>query len=82
MGLRISVGSDAAWLAPRELEVLINYAKTGGPAKVVAYEMGISEQTVKNHLSSTYSKFGFEGAGSLLLAFRSLGWLKVPEELQ
>ena len=54
-------GADAqpifAPLSPREVEILDNIAQ-GMTNKQVAYALGISEQTVKNHMSSILKALG------------------------
>lgn len=68
--------SEATYLTPREREVLVEVAK-GATAKRVAYSLGISVQTVKNHMSKIYEKLDTD---NVIGAFTTLGWLKVPEE--
>jgi len=58
----------------RQLEVL-RLAATGMPHARVGKELGISEQTVKNHLSSAYRKLD---ARNETEAFVNIGWLRVP----
>jgi DNA-binding NarL/FixJ family response regulator len=48
---------DGAALSPREAEVLRLLA-SGHPNKVIALRLGISEKTVKNHLSAVFQKIG------------------------
>lgn len=61
-------------LARRELETLARYARLGDQ-RAVSVEMGITLQTVKNHVSSAYLKLG---ARSNIEAFHILGWLSPP----
>ncbi len=44
-------------LTPRQREVIIRKAE-GKTYGQVAYELGITEQTVKNHLGLVYTKLG------------------------
>ncbi len=44
-------------LTPREVEVLEQVSR-GLPSKLIAHELGVSESTVKFHLSSIYAKLG------------------------
>jgi DNA-binding NarL/FixJ family response regulator len=44
-------------LTPRELEVL-ELVSQGLPSKLIAHALGVSESTVKYHLSSIYAKLG------------------------
>ena len=46
-------------LTDRELEVL-QAAARGERNKEIAYKLGISERTVKSHLTSIYNKFGVD----------------------
>ncbi|MCX8061287.1 MAG: response regulator transcription factor [Anaerolineales bacterium] len=46
-------------LSPREMEVL-NHLSQGQSNKEIARQMGISHQTVKNHLASLFRKLGVE----------------------
>jgi len=61
-------------LSPRETEALTSLAIHGN-AKTAAAAMGISEQTVRNLLTSAYAKLGADGA---INAFALAGWLTVP----
>jgi two-component system, NarL family, response regulator LiaR len=47
----------AALLTPRETEVLALIAR-GQPNKVIARELGVSEKTVKTHVSNVLGKLG------------------------
>jgi DNA-binding NarL/FixJ family response regulator len=47
----------ASALSPRELEVLIQVA-SGLPNKLIAQRLGISEKTVKAHLTSVFAQIG------------------------
>jgi DNA-binding NarL/FixJ family response regulator len=59
----------------RELRVLAAVLECGSQ-KAAAYELGISEQTVKNMTSGLYHKLHVCNASS---AARQLGWLIVPK---
>ncbi len=57
---RISPSEEAEpkpTLTPREIEVLEQVSR-GLPSKLIAHELGVSESTVKFHLSSIYAKLG------------------------
>lgn len=61
-------------LSPREMEVLV-YLSQGQSNKEIAYRMGISHQTVKNHLASLFRKLGVEDrTQAVVLAFQR-GWI-------
>jgi DNA-binding NarL/FixJ family response regulator len=47
----------ASALSPRELEVLVHVA-SGLPNKLIAQRLGISEKTVKAHLTSVFAQIG------------------------
>ena len=56
--------------------------------KAVAYDIGISEQALKNRMQTIYGKLGIiRGSsgtrqGSLIVAFRLLGMLSLPTEAE
>jgi two-component system, NarL family, response regulator LiaR len=54
-GRRAGGGPD---LTPRELEVLAELAR-GRANKAIAFELGVSERTVKTHVSNILGKLGF-----------------------
>jgi NarL family two-component system response regulator LiaR len=62
--------NPAAQLTPREREVLVLVAR-GQPNKVIARELGVSEKTVKTHVSSVLGKLGVtDRTQAALLAVR------------
>jgi DNA-binding CsgD family transcriptional regulator len=61
-------------LTPRQREVIIRKAE-GKTYGQVAYDLGVTEQTVKNHLGLVYARLGAE---HLIEALRILGWLRLP----
>ena len=63
-------------LTPSEDRVLRLKAK-GLTNYAVAYELGVSEQTIKNEVSTLYARLGVE---SLVGAIRVMGWMHVPDE--
>ena len=65
-------------LTPRQRDVIIRKAE-GKTYGQVAYELGVTEQTVKNHLGLVYARLGAE---HLIEALRILGWLRLPGESQ
>ena len=67
--------STTVELTEREMEVLTAVAK-GERSKEVAYQLGISERTVKAHLASIYEKLGVDSrAGAISVAMQK-GLLK------
>lgn len=63
-------------LSVREIEVLLELMDGQG-SKAVAGKLGISEQTIKNHLTTIYRKLDVTG---LIGAYRRLGWLAVNRD--
>jgi len=76
-------GSDAqpifAPLSPREVEILDNIAQ-GMTNKQVAYALSISEQTVKNHMSSILRKLSVNDRTQAVVYAMRQGWIKIPED--
>jgi DNA-binding CsgD family transcriptional regulator len=64
-------------LSPRELQILAAI-RDGGTNKTVAAEMGISEQTVKNHMSSMLAKTGAYTRTAAVLEAVRWGQLDIP----
>lgn len=67
------MSSSAAFarLSPRQREVLTLMAEGLG-RREIAHRMGLSPETVKNHLSMAYMRLGVTGHVG---AFRLLGWV-------
>jgi DNA-binding NarL/FixJ family response regulator len=63
-------------LSPRQRQVLRRRAY-GLRTKEIAHDLGISMQTVKNHITFTYIKLGVE---SLPEALVEVGWLRIPAD--
>jgi DNA-binding NarL/FixJ family response regulator len=76
-------GQDAAPifapLSPREVEILDNIAQ-GMTNKQVAYALSISEQTVKNHMSSILRKLSVNDRTQAVVYAMKQGWIRVPED--
>lgn len=62
-------------LSPRELQILVLLAN-GHTVDTAAAELGLSSQTVKNHLGSVYRKLRVSNRYG---AFLELGWLTPPD---
>jgi NarL family two-component system response regulator YdfI len=61
-------------LTDREIEVLVSVAK-GERSKEIAYTLGITERTVKAHLSNIYSKLGVDSRAAAVSEAMRRGWL-------
>jgi two-component system, NarL family, response regulator YdfI len=66
--------SDETTLTDREQQVLKSVA-SGERSKEVAFNLGISERTVKAHLASIYSKLGVDSRAAAIAIAAQKGWL-------
>ena len=66
-------------LSPREVEILDNIAQ-GMTNKQVAYTLSISEQTVKNHMSSILRKLAVNDRTQAVVYAMRQGWIRMPED--
>jgi DNA-binding NarL/FixJ family response regulator len=66
-------------LSPRELEVLQSIAQ-GRTNKLVAAHLTISEQTVKNHMSSILRKLAVNDRTQAVVQAMREGWIRWPSE--
>jgi len=65
-------------LSPREMEILQHIAK-GQSNKEVAYELGISRQTVKNHMTSILRKLAVNDRTQAALYAVKRGWIRLQD---
>ena len=65
-------------LSPREAQILDSIAQ-GRTNKEVAYALAISEQTVKNHMSSILRKLSVNDRTQAVVYAMRQGWIKGPE---
>jgi DNA-binding NarL/FixJ family response regulator len=63
-------------LSPREMEILRHIAK-GRSNKEVAYALGISRQTVKNHMTSILRKLAVNDRTQAALYAVRRGWIRL-----
>ena len=78
-----SSGSDPgqemyAPLSPREMEILV-FITRGASNKEIAHELGISRQTVKNHMSSVLRKIGVEDRTQAAVLALRRGWVRLED---
>ena len=66
-------------LSPRDVEILDNIAQ-GMTTKQVAYSLSISEQTVKNHMSSILRKLSVNDRTQAVVYAMKQGWIRIPED--
>ena len=66
-------------LSPREVEILDNIAQ-GMTNNQVAYALSISEQTVKNHMSSILRKLSVNDRTQAVVYAMRQGWIRMPED--
>jgi len=85
MPQELTVVPDAEFLFPppseRELEVLERIAR-GGSNKEIADELGISTQTVKNHISSILRKLSLSDRTQAVLYALRRGWIEPPDTIK
>lgn len=64
-------------LTARELEVL-GYAARGYMNKQIAYQLGVSEQTIKNHMTSILRKLDANDRTQAVVLALHYGWISPP----
>jgi DNA-binding NarL/FixJ family response regulator len=65
-------------LSQREMEIL-TYITRGASNKEIAYELSISQQTVKNHISNILRKLGVEDRTQAAVLALRRGWIRLEE---
>ena len=75
-GMRESILADSppSTLTPRELDILTLVA-AGSTNREISEALGLSEQTVKNHLSRSFRKMGVPNRTRAVMHARRQGWL-------
>ena len=77
-GLYSDAGETFQPLSSREMEVLIHVTR-GMSNKEVAFLLGISQQTVKNHVTSILRKLGVEDRTQAAIFAIKRGWVRVHQ---
>lgn len=65
-------------LTPRELDIL-RLVAGGGSNREISVSLGLSEQTVKNHLSTIFHKLGVPNRTHAVMYASRQGWLDLAE---
>lgn len=65
-------------LTPREIEILDRIAQ-GNSNKEIAYNLGISDQTVKNHITSILRKLAVNDRTQAVIYALKHGWIKLDD---
>ncbi len=65
-------------LSPREMEIL-QHAARGSSNKEIAHELGISQQTVKNHISSILRKLDVKDRTEAAVYALRHGWIRLED---
>jgi DNA-binding NarL/FixJ family response regulator len=71
-------GALFAPLSPREIQVL-EHAAHGSSNKIIARKMGISDQTVKNHLTSIMRKLAVNDRTQAVVYALQHGWINIRD---
>jgi two-component system response regulator DegU len=74
----ILIDSQAPTLTPRELDILAHVA-AGGTNREISEALGLSEQTVKNHLSTIFHKLGVPNRTHAVMYASRQGWLELAD---
>ena len=72
-------GSPFHPLSQREMQVL-SFVVGGKSNKEIASKLGISHQTVKNHVTSILRKFGVEDRTQAVVYALKRGWVQIADE--
>jgi DNA-binding NarL/FixJ family response regulator len=74
-----TVGGYSASLSPREMEIL-GYVTRGISNKDIAHQLGISQQTVKNHMTSILRKLQVDDRTQAAIYALRHGWVRLEEQ--
>jgi DNA-binding NarL/FixJ family response regulator len=72
------VGSLLVPLSPREMEIL-HYIAQGKSNKEIAYDLGISRQTVKNHMTNILRKLAVNDRTQAAIYALRRGWIRLQD---
>lgn len=72
------LGSLLVPLSPREMEIL-QYIAHGKSNKEIAYDLGISRQTVKNHMTSILRKLAVNDRTQAAIYALRRGWIRLQD---
>jgi len=72
------LGAILVPLSPREMEILQHIAQ-GRSNKEIAYELGISRQTVKNHMTSILRKLAVNDRTQAAIYALRRGWIRLQD---
>lgn len=75
---RDEMGTLLVPLSPREMEILQHIAQ-GKSNKEIAYELGISRQTVKNHMTSILRKLAVNDRTQAAIYALRRGWIRLQD---
>jgi DNA-binding NarL/FixJ family response regulator len=77
-GLMIDIDDKYRPLSPREMEIL-KLITRGLSNKEIAYTLGISHQTVKNHMTSILRKLDVEDRTQAAVFALRRGWVRLQD---
>lgn len=77
-GLTADMEDYLSPLSPREMEIL-EHVTRGMSNKEIAFKLGISHQTVKNHMTSILRKLGVDDRTQAAVYALSRGWVRLDE---
>jgi DNA-binding NarL/FixJ family response regulator len=78
MGADGDLGALLLPLSPREMEIL-QFIAQGKSNKEIAYELGISRQTVKNHMTSILRKLAVNDRTQAAIYALRRGWIRLQD---
>ena len=79
--LTVDIEDSFVPLSPREMEIL-EYVTHGRSNKEIAYALGISHQTVKNHMTAILRKLQVDDRTQAAVYALSRGWVRLDKPLR